>query len=344
MVSGLTRPVGLVHAGDGSGRIFVLEQPGLIRIIQDDQLLPLPFLDISHQVTCCGERGLLGVAFHPEYEQNGFFFLNYIDLDGNTVIARFMVSGDKNTADPDGEVILLNIEQPYGNHNGGGMAFGPDGYLYLGLGDGGSGGDPQGNAQNPNTVLGKLLRIDVDRGEFYTIPEDNPYAQGGGEPEVWATGLRNPWRFSFDQETGDLYLGDVGQNSWEEINYLPAGSSGGINFGWNYREGSHPYSSSAQPEGVQLIDPVAEYGRDQGYSVTGGVVYRGEQLPAWWGIFLYGDYGSGHVWGLYQDQDGSWENALMFQSGTSISSFGEDESGEVYLVDLGGSIYRLESR
>jgi glucose/arabinose dehydrogenase len=341
IVVGLNQPVGIVNAGDGSGRLFVLEQPGLIRIIQNNQLLPEPFLDISHQVTCCGERGLLGLAFHPDYLHTGWFFVNYIDLEGNTVIARYQQAEDQNRADAASETKLIVIAQPYGNHNGGGMAFGPDGYLYLGLGDGGSGGDPLGHAQNQNSLLGKLLRVDVDQGDSYAIPADNPYVQGGGAPEVWGIGLRNPWRFSFDQETGDLYIGDVGQGSWEEINYLPAGSSGGSNFGWNYREGQHAYASAPTPEGVNLIDPVAEYGHDQGISVTGGVVYRGEQLPAWQGIYFYGDYGSGLIWGLIRNEVGFWLNEVLFQTEARITSFGEDESGEIYLADMNGSIYKL---
>lgn len=344
VASGLSRPVGMAHAGDGSGRLFVLEQRGVIRTMQDNQLLPEPFLDISDRVICCGERGLLGMAFHPDFEQNGFFYVNYTDLNGNTVISRFQVSGRQGIVDPTSEVKLLMIEQPFRNHNGGGMTFGPDGYLYLGLGDGGSGGDPLGNAQNINVLLGKLLRVDVGEGDSYSIPADNPFALGGGAPEVWAYGLRNPWRFSFDQQTGDLYIGDVGQGGWEEINYLPAGSLGGVNFGWNYREGTHPYLNSPQPEGVLLIDPVAEYSHEQGISVTGGVVYRGEQLPSMQGIYLFGDYGSGLIWGLFKDEADIWQNRILFQTEANITSFGEDESGEIYLADLNGSIYRLISR
>ncbi len=244
VISDLSNPVGMANAGDGSGRLFILEQAGRIRIVKDGILLAEPFLDIASQVDCCGERGLLGLAFDPDYETNGFFYINYIDLNGNTVIARWQVSGNPDLADAGSEFMLMEIDQPFPNHNGGGMAFGPDGYLYLGLGDGGSGGDPLGNGQNPNTVLGKILRLDVTSAEPYAVPPDNPFVQGDGAPEVWAWGLRNPWRFSFDRLNGDLWIGDVGQGSWEEINYLPAGSPAGANFGWNYREGMHPFARS----------------------------------------------------------------------------------------------------
>jgi glucose/arabinose dehydrogenase len=344
IVSGLTLPIGLTNAGDGSNRLFALEQPGLIRIIQGNDLLPEPFLDITSQVGCCGERGLLGLAFHPQYEGNGYFFVNYSDLNGDTVISRFQTSGEIDQADPESEVKLLVVEQPYPNHNGGGMAFGPDGYLYIGLGDGGSAGDPLGNAQDTNSLLGKLLRLDVDQGDFYAIPPDNPYAQSGGAPEVWASGLRNPWRLSFDSLTGDLYIGDVGQGSWEEIDYIPAGNTGLVNFGWNYMEGAHPYGNSTAPGDINLTDPVVEYGRAQGYSVIGGVVYRGEELPGWQGIYFYGDHGSGIVWGLLPAGDDSWQNKMLYQTGTSITSFGEDESGEVYFVSYQGDLYQFVKR
>jgi glucose/arabinose dehydrogenase len=344
IASRLNLPIGIANAGDGSGRLFILEQAGLIRIFQENQLQAEPFLDITNRVGCCGERGLLGLAFHPQYRENGFFFVNYTDINGDTVIARFQVSEEANRADPDSEVKLLNVEQPYPNHNGGSLAFGPDGYLYLGLGDGGSGGDPLGNGQNKNTFLGKILRLDVDQDAPYAIPPDNPFAQGGGAPEVWAYGLRNPWRFSFDRLTGDLLIGDVGQGSWEEIDYLRAGHPGGVNFGWNYMEGNQPYSSTGAPSNVELIDPVAVYGRDQGYSVTGGVVYRGAQLPDWQGVYFYGDYGSGLIWGLLQAEDGTWQSRVLFRTGTSITSFGEDERGEVFFVSYQGDLYQLTKR
>jgi glucose/arabinose dehydrogenase len=344
--SGLSNPVGLANAGDGSGRLFVLEQRGFIRILQDGELLQQPFLDISAQVDCCGERGLLGITFHPDYAQNGYFYINYTEVQAGqltTVIARYQVSADANTADASSEVRLFEQPQPYQNHNGGGLAFGPDGYLYIGLGDGGSGGDPQGNAQSTDTKLGKLLRLDVDGGEPYIIPPDNPFGRGGGIGEIWAYGLRNPWRFSFDSLTGDLYIGDVGQGAWEEIDFQPAGSPGGANYGWNYREGAHPYAGEP-PADVTLIEPVAEYSHAEGISVTAGYVYRGPSLAEWQGVFLYGDYGSGYVWGLLRKADGTWENNLMFQTETSVTSFGVDEAGEIYLVDYRGNIFRLDRK
>jgi glucose/arabinose dehydrogenase len=339
VASGLSSPVGLAAAGDGSGDLYIVEQAGKIRVFKDRELLNEPLLDISDRVSCCGERGLLGLAFHPQYTEKRQFFVNYTDLNGDTVIARFEADPELNQADPASGMKLLIIEQPYGNHNGGGMAFGPDGFLYIATGDGGSGGDPQGNAQNKDSLLGKLLRIDINQVEGYAIPPDNPYAGGGGAAEVWASGLRNPWRFSFDRETGDLFIGDVGQSSYEEIDYLPGGSSGGANFGWNYREGSFPYLASIPEE--ELIDPVAEYGRDMGYSVIGGLVYRGEALPQFNGIYFYGDYGSGIIWGLLPAGDGSWLNRLLFQTGSRITSFGEDESGELYFVAQDGGLYQL---
>jgi glucose/arabinose dehydrogenase len=239
---------------------------------------------------------------------------------------------------------LLSVDQPFANHNGGVVAFGPDGYLYLGLGDGGSGGDPQGNAQSLDTLLGKILRLDVDAGDPYVIPPDNPFADVGGRPEIWAYGLRNPWRFSFDRLNGDLYIGDVGQNAWEEIDFLPAGHPGGANFGWDYREGAHPFEGTP-PAGLELIDPVVEYSLSgANCAVTGGYVYRGQNLPDFHGVYLYGDFCSGVVWGLLRLPDGSWQNAALFETGANITSFGQDEAGEIYLVDRQGSIYHLAQR
>ena len=343
---GLRQPVGVADAGDHSGRLFILEQAGWIRIWQAGSLLPEPFLDLSSVVACCGERGLLGLAFHPEYVSNGYFYVNYtLESDGNlfTRVSRFQVSAEANRADPASERVLLEILQPYENHNGGMLAFGPDGYLYIGLGDGGSGGDPLGSGQSLETLLGKLLRIDVDRAEPYAIPDDNPFVAGGGLPEIWAYGLRNPWRFSFDQLTGDLYIGDVGQGEWEEIDFLPAGSPGGANFGWNVYEGMHDYGGAPNLS-TPLVFPVAEYGHDVGQSVSGGVVYRGTALPEWYGVYLYGDFSMGKVWGLLQLVDGSWQNSLLFETGALISSFGQDEAGEVYLVNYNGELLRLVNR
>ncbi|OGO28105.1 MAG: hypothetical protein A2136_06585 [Chloroflexi bacterium RBG_16_54_11] len=344
VVSGLERPEGLVNARDSSGRLFIVEQGGLIRILENGALLPAPFLDLTGKVVCCGERGLLGLAFHPRYTQNGYFYVDYTEEVNNqlaTVIARYSVSpNDPNQADPGSEMRLLHIDQPFQNHNGGELQFGPDGYLYIGMGDGGSAGDPLGNGQSLQTLLGKILRIDVDSAEPYAIPPDNPFSGGEGMWEIWIYGLRNPWRFSFDRLTADLYIGDVGQDAWEEVDFLPADTLGGQNLGWNYFEGSHPYRGSP-PTGVEIVQPVAEYGHDLGNSITGGYVYRGKDLDDWQGVYLYGDYGSGRVWGLLHLFDDSWQNALMFETDANISSFGVDEDWEVYLVDYGGNILLL---
>jgi glucose/arabinose dehydrogenase len=343
VASGLSNPVGMNHAGDGSNRLFILEQRGVIRILADGQLLTAPFLDIRSRVGSSGnEQGLLGLAFHPEFAENGLFFVNYTDLDGNTVISRFQVSTDRNIGEADSETVLLQVKQPYQNHNGGHILFGPGGYLYIGLGDGGSAGDPQGNGQNLSTLLGNILRLDINQGSPYAIPANNPYANGGGQPEIWASGLRNPWRFSFDRITGDLYIGDVGQNQWEEIHFLSAEAPGGANFGWNYWEGLHPFQGSP-PEDMVFEFPIWEYGHDQGCSVTGGFVYRGS-MTAWQGIYLYGDFCSGRVWGLLRDSNNIWQNTLLFETDFNITSFGEDESGEIYLVDRAGSLYQLTER
>ena len=337
ITTGLTKPVAITHAGDNSGRIFIIEQPGTIRIWQTDELLPTPFLDIQTRVNDgSSEQGLLGLAFSPAYAQNGYFFVNYTNSSGDTTIARYRVSSDPNLADPASEEILLVIGQPFGNHNGGHLAFGFDGYLYIGTGDGGAANDPAGNAQNLNTLLGKMLRLNVETIP-YTIPSDNPFGD-----EIWAYGLRNPWRYNFDRLTGDLYIGDVGQGTWEEIDFLAFGTPGGANLGWDVMEGSHPFEGTA-PEGILLTAPVAEYNHTEGCSVTGGLVYRGA-MSEWQGVYVYGDFCSGRIWGLLQNPDGSWQQALLFESGINISTFGEDEAGEIYLADHQGRILRLELR
>lgn len=343
IAGGLDRPTDITSPRDGSGRVFVLEQVGRIRIIQNGQLVPTPYLDISNIVgSNASERGLLGLAFHPQYAENGFFFVNYTDRDGNTRIARFSVSGsDPNQADPASRLELIRIQQPYGNHNGGALAFGPDGYLYAGLGDGGSAGDPLDAGQSLNTLLGKILRFDVDGGQPYAIPADNPFAAGGGEAEIWAYGLRNPWKIAFDRASGDLYIADVGQNQWEEVNFTPAGSPGGLNYGWRLMEASYDYSGTFYDTSA-LVLPVAEYTRNDGCSVSGGQVYRGQSLPGWQGVYLYGDFCSGNIWGLLKTGDG-FENRLLFRTGFRISTFGLDDDGEIYLGDYSGAIYRLEA-
>ncbi len=345
VAGGFARPIDLAHAGDGTGRLFVAEQRGVIWVIQDGQVLDTPFLDIQDRVTQLGspsdERGLLGLVFHPQYAETGDFFVNYTDRQGTTQVARFTRTEDPNRADPGSEFRLLTIGQPYGNHNGGDLTFGPDGMLYIAMGDGGSAGDPQGNGQSLQTLLGKLLRIDVDREKPYAVPDDNPFRDGGGAPEIWAYGLRNPWRIAFDILTGDLYIADVGQNAWEEVNFLPANAPGGANFGWDYREGRHAYEGSP-PGNLLLVEPVAEYSHGPDCSVSGGEVYRGTALPAWYGIYLYGDFCTGRVWGLLQGEPGDFRSELLFDTDARISSFGLDEAGELYLVDHRGEILRLE--
>jgi glucose/arabinose dehydrogenase len=334
IASGLNRPVDVQSASDGTGRLFIIEKYGAIRIHQDGQLLDAPFLNIADRVDDnSNEMGLLGLAFHPNFPENGYFYVNYTGDGGHTRISRFQASG--NLADLNSEKVLLIIEQPFPNHNGGALAFGPDGYLYVGLGDGGLAGDPYKNGQNTSSLLGKILRIDVNNGDPYSIPADNPFGN-----EVWAYGLRNPWRISFDRLTGDLWIGDVGQGEWEEIDYLPAGSLPGANFGWSIMEGNHGYDGGAQPG---LLLPAAEYSHNEGgCSVTGGYVYRGS-MPEWNGIYLYGDYCSGLIWGLILSEAG-WQSQVLFDAGVLITSFGQDESGEIYLASDSGDIYRLTKK
>lgn len=330
IASGLERLVDLQP--DGSGRLFIVEKLGHIHIFQNGQLnIDTPFLNIEDRVNnISNEMGLLGLALHPNFAQNGFFYVNYTGDGGNTFISRFTANGE--SADPNSEIILLTVDQPFPNHNGGGLDFGPEGYLYAGLGDGGAAGDPFGNGQKLDTLLGKILRIDVDSAQPYAIPADNPFGD-----EIWAYGLRNPWRISFDSFTGDLYIGDVGQGQWEEIDLIPAGSAGGENFGWDYREGAHEYDGNG-PAG--MIDPISEYSHDAGgCSVTGGYVYRGS-MSEWNGIYLYGDYCTGYVWGLIRSGD-TWESEFLFRTGSLITSFGQDELGEVYLLGDSGNVYKL---
>ncbi len=345
VADGLQLPDDIQFPDDGSGRMFVVEQPGRIRIVENGQLLPQPYLDIRDRVGSRGnEQGLLGLAFHPDFRDHPYLYVNYTDIDGNTVIARFTAEG--NTVDPASENARLHISQPFPNHNGGGTVFGPDGYLYLGLGDGGSEGDPNGNGQNTSVLLGKILRIDVDHGDPYAIPPDNPFAHGGGKPEVWAYGLRNPWRFSFAKGTNDLYIADVGQDLWEEVDYA-AGNPAGRNYGWNFFEGNHPFAGQPPP-GLQPTMPVTEYSHaDGGCAIIGGYVYAG-QMNAWRGIYLYGDDCTGNIWGLLNVSSppsaGGWSSQLLFQTHQGITTFGQDPSGEVYFAGRGGTIFRMESQ
>ena len=341
VADGFDRPVHVADAGDGSGRLFVVEQEGRIRLVHDGRVLPTPFLDITPLVGCCGERGLLSVAFHPNYATNGLFFVDYTDVNGDTVVARYRVSADDpNRADAASAETLLFVEQPAANHNGGLLLFGPDGFLYVGLGDGG-GGNGQ-NGQDGTTLLGKLLRIDVNHAivdQGYVVPPDNPFANiPGHRPEIWVLGLRNPWRFSFDRGTGDLWIGDVGSATYEEVNLLPAESDGGENFGWNLMEGT---ICRVETGCAGLVPPVGGFGRETGCVVTGGYVYRGKAVPTLEGIYLFADYCGGDLWGLVGDDRGGWTTLGPVATGLRISSFGEDAAGELYLVDLGGAVFRI---
>lgn len=343
IVSGFIKPLGMTSYFDGNLLIYILEQDGVIRVIENGSLHNEPFLDIKNKISSsASEQGLLGIALDPNYGRNGIFYLNYSDSGGDTVIARYVANEDRKSADPDSEQIILTYEQPYSNHNGGNLVFGPDGFLYIGLGDGGSGGDPEMRAQNPDTLLGKMLRIAVQDQKVYAIPTDNPFTGGGGRAEIWAIGLRNPWRYSFDRLTGDLWIADVGQGNWEEINFSPANSKPGLNFGWHYREGTHPFKGEP-PQPADLINPIYEYDHSMGCSVTGGYVYRGEELPEWFGVYVFGDFCSGKVWGILPAENGNWIVDLLFETGVNISSFGEDVFGEIYMISHNGTLFQLRS-
>jgi glucose/arabinose dehydrogenase len=346
-VEGLRAPLHLTHANDGSGRIFVVEKAGRVLLVRDGKVAEKPFLDITSVVgSSASEQGLLSIAFHPNYKETGFLYTSYTDRRGDTVIARYKVSADDpNSMDVNSAKTVLTQDQPFSNHNGGLIKFGPDKFLYIGLGDGGSAGDPQGNGQNLDTWLGKILRIDVDSGDPYGIPPTNPFGSAPGtrkgRPEIWAFGLRNPWRFSFDRANGDLFIADVGQNAYEEVNYQPAGSTGGENYGWVIMEGKHCYrAGSCDQNGLVL--PIAEYGRDSGCSVSGGYVYRGKAFPRFQGTYFFGDYCSGLIWALQPISKTVWSMTKVLDSKRTISSFGEDEAGELYLTDLtDGNVYRI---
>ena len=341
IATGLNQPLGITHAGDD--RLFITQQTGKILIREGDRILPTPFLDVSSLISCCGERGLLSVAFDPHYRHNGRFFIYYTDRNGNIVIARYLVSSsDPNVADPSSASIVLMIPHPVNaNHNGGQLQFGPDGFLYAGTGDGGAAGDPPNNAQNTSVLLGKLLRIDVHGASPYAIPPGNPFANGGGSREIWAYGLRNPWRFSFDRDTGDLWIGDVGQGAWEEIDLQRATSIGGENYGWRRMEGTHCFNPSTDCRTADMTLPVAEYSHAFGCSVTGGYRYRGTQFRRMRGLYFYSDFCSGTIWTLRESPDGTFTSRAALESGLSVSSFGEDAAGELYVADLRGSVYRV---
>jgi glucose/arabinose dehydrogenase len=354
------RPLIITGAGDGTDRIFVATQPGTIHVWKNDPNVSemTTFLDIRDRIHYAApdenEEGFLGLAFHPKFKENGEFFVYYTndyetEQDRKSIISRFRVSkDDPNKADPASEEIIMEIPQPFWNHNGGTIIFGPDGYIYIGLGDGGAGGDPHKNGQDLGALLGKMLRIDVDQqdeGLAYAIPKDNPFVgKDGARGEIWAYGIRNIWRMAFDRKTGDLWAGDVGQNIWEEIDIITKGG----NYGWNLREGMHPYvdpktdapGSEPRPD---LIEPVWEYHHDVGKSITGGNVYRGKAVPALEGAYLYADYVSGLIWALWYDKDAKQvtANRLILSGSTPVTTFGEDDAGEVYYTTQEGGIWKF---
>ncbi|HEX2296580.1 MAG TPA: PQQ-dependent sugar dehydrogenase [Actinomycetota bacterium] len=352
VATGLSSPLGVTGARDGRGWLYVVEQDGLVRLLRDGELEERPFLDVTDRTEGGGEQGLLGLAFHPRYETNRRLFVNYTDLNGDTVIAEYRrARRDPTLARPASERVLLRVDQPFDNHNGGALAFGPDGMLYIALGDGGSAGDPQNNGQRTDTLLGKILRIDVaSRATPYEIPDDNPFAgDPRARPEIWDYGLRNPWRISFDRATGALWIADVGQGEWEEVNREPADSPGGLNYGWRVKEGRSCYPAGEECDVVggalaEMTDPLAVYSHDHGCSVTGGHVYRGRAFAELTGNYFFGDYCSGIVWAVAAEGPDRQDPVRLLDTDLSISSFGEDDRGEVYVTDLaGGGLYRLRA-
>lgn len=342
VVGGLQSPVHLA-APTGDARLFIVEQGGRIRVVENGALLPTPFLDISTRVSTGGEQGLLSVAFHPQYAANGFFFVNYTDVAGDTRVERYRVGTDRNRADAASARLVIAIDQPAANHNGGLVAFGPDGRLYVGMGDGGGAGDPRDNGQDPTTLLGKMLRLDVDGAAPYAIPAGNPYAgRTDGRPEIWALGLRNPWRFSFDRVDKRLYVADVGQNRLEEINAVPAGQAG-VNYGWNTMEGTDCFEPRDGCSRAGLTLPVAAYTHADGCSVTGGFVYRGQDIPALRGTYLYSDFCAGWIRGFRYTGAAVTEPRTWDVPGVgNVTSFGEDGRGELYVV-AGDAVYRIQA-
>lgn len=358
VASGLTRPIGVFHAPGDSSRLFIIEKQGSIRILQNGAILPTPFLDVDAitggGTSTSSEQGLLGLAFHPDYANNGVFYIDHTNNSGNTVIAEYQASANPNVANPASRRELLTIAQPFTNHNGGWIAFGPDDYLYISMGDGGSAGDPGNRAQNIDLLLGKMLRIDVDGNNSsngqYGLPPSNPFVGVAGADEVWAYGLRNAWRNSFDRQTGDLWIADVGQGTWEEVNFQPANSTGGENYGWRCYEGNATYNSAGCGPASNYDFPIHVYSHANGCSITGGYVYRGCKMPENHGAYFFADYCSNIIWSLRYNgivaMDLTNRTAELAPGGglsiTSITSFGEDADGEIYICDQnGGEIFKI---
>ena len=348
VATGLNFPLYLTTAPSDDNRLFIVEKGGLISIIKNGTLLETPFLDIHRLVSTGGEQGLLGLAFDPGYATNGRFYVSYTDTSGDSKIVRYSVSGNPDIAQTAPDRVLLTIDQPFANHNGGNIVFGPDGYLYIGMGDGGSGNDPHGNGQDKTDLLGSLLRIDVQPQDDYTIPGDNPFiSQPSASPELWDIGLRNPWRFSFDRKTGDLYIADVGQNAREEVNVAPAaqGRGKGINYGWNIMEGTictPGVNTNCNKTGLTL--PVLDYDHsNDNCSVTGGYVYRGSAIPGIQGTYFYADYCAGWVKSFVYRNGAATDHKewKALSPGGNITSFGEDGQGELYILTSQGDVYRI---
>jgi glucose/arabinose dehydrogenase len=347
LVSGLSSPLGLEQPNDGSGRLFVVEQGGRIKIIQNGAVLATPFLDITSKISTGSEMGLLGVTFHPNYSANGKLYVNYtrtVSGQIQSVIAEYIASpANANQVNIATERILLTVDQVnnFTNHKAGQLAFGPDGLLYFGLGDGGGGGDPFGHGQSTATLLGKMMRIDVnstDPGLQYHVPSDNPFVAGGGLPEIFAFGFRNPWRFSFDRGTGRLFVADVGQDQFEEVDIVQKGG----NYGWNIMEGMHCFNPSSGCNTAGLTLPIAEYSHAEGNAVIGGFVYRGTNLASLRGVYVFGDLGTGKIFALQEASPNVFNRTLLLTTGKTISTFGQDQAGELYLVDIGaGNVFKL---
>jgi glucose/arabinose dehydrogenase len=345
VASGLSVPLYLTSPPNDAHRLFIVEKTGGVRVVKDGTLLVTPFLDLSGKVSSGGEQGLLGLAFDPNYASNGRFFVHYTDAAGDTRVSSFQVSANPDVADAGSEQVILTATQPYSNHNGGQLVFGPDGMLYLGLGDGGASGDPQGRGQDLSDLLSSVIRIDVRAGPSYIVPPDNPFvAQAGARPEIWSYGLRNPWRFSFDRGTGDLYIADVGEGRFEEVDISPAagGAGKGANYGWSRMEGNHCFPSG-QCDQVGLTSPAYEYSHSNGCSITGGYVYRGSAIPALQGLYFFADYCQGWV-RSFRYTGGAATELTEWQAllpGGFITSFGEDAAGELYLMIQSGRVFKI---